>query len=151
MGHLKPIIKLFDSGWRYIQHAFFKLMILLVIWSWKCNNMLKKKITSLQTLVIWVCQTTLTIFPHWIFKPCIRNHKNCSKASSGAGKFAQNILTCKKSRYNVQNCKSGRHNQRHTFRRRNSRYKPTSTITPYYGLKVKGRRNRKTKTPSPCR
>ena len=48
------------------------------------------------------------------------------------------------------NSKSGRHNGLHTFRRRNSRYKPTSTNIPHYGLKVKERKNRKTKTPSPC-
>ena len=35
MGRLKPIIKPFDSGWNYIQHAFIKLMLLLVIWSWE--------------------------------------------------------------------------------------------------------------------
>ena len=111
--------------------------------------MLKSKITNLQTLVIWVCQTTLNIFPHWISKPCIRKHKNHSKASSGAGRFAQNLRACKKSRYNVQNCKSGRHNRCHTFRRCNSQHKPTSTNIPYNGLKVKGKKNGKTRTPSP--
>ena len=54
------------------------------------------------------------------------------------------------SRYSVWNCISGRHNRRHTFRRRNSRYKPTSTNILYYGLKVKGRKNGKAKTPFPC-
>ena len=87
MGRLKPIIKPFDSGWSYIKHAFFKLISLLVIWSWKCNNMLKKKIIILQKIVIRVCQTALNIFPHWISKPLIRNHKNCSKASKGARKW----------------------------------------------------------------
>ena len=133
----------------HIQHAFFKLFSLLVIWSWKCNNMLKKKITSLQTLVIWVCWATLNIFPHWISKPCIWKHKNHSKASNGARKFAQNLWACKKSRYNVRNRKSRRHNQRYTFRRHKSKYKSTSTNIPCYGLKVKGKKNEKTKPPSP--
>ena len=105
-GPLKPIIKPFDNEWNYILHIFFKLILFLVIWSWKCNNVLKKKITSLQTSVIRVCQTTLHIFPHWISKPCIRKHKNHSKASSGAGRFAQNLCAYKKSQYNVWNCKS---------------------------------------------
>ena len=50
----------------------------------------------------------------------------------------------------MRNYKSGRHNQRHTFRHSNSQYKPISTNIPYYDLKVKGKKNRKTKTPSPC-
>ena len=147
---LKPIIKLLDSGWNYILHISFKLILLLVIWSWKCNNVLKKKITSLQTLVIWICQTTLNIFPHCMSKPCIRKHKNHSKASSGAGRFAQYLLACKKWQYNIQNRKSGRHNQHHTFRRHNSRYRPTSTNVPYYDLKVKRRKKRNTKLSSLC-
>ena len=64
-------------------------------------------------------------------------------------RFPQNIRTCKKSQYNVRNCKSGRHNQSYTFRRCNSGHKPTWTNIPYNDLKVKGRRNGNTKTPSP--
>ena len=127
---------------------FFKLISLLVIWSWKCSSILKKKITSLWTLVIWVCKKTFNIFPRWIYKPRIRKHKNHSKASSGAGRFAQHFRACKKTQYNVRNCKYGRHNQCHTFRRRNSRYIPTYTNIPYYGLKVKRRKKGNNKTPS---
>ena len=134
-----------------VLYLSFKVISLLVIWSWKCNNVLKKKITSLHTSVIRACQTTLNIFPHWISEPYIRKHNNYNKASSGAERFAQNLRACKNSQYNVQNCKSGRHNQRHTFRRCNSRYRPTSTNSPYYGLKVKGRKKENTKTTSPCR
>ena len=100
-------------------------------------------------MVIWVCWSTLNIFPQWISRPCIRKHKNCSKAKNGAGRFAHNLCACKKSWFNVQNCKSGRHNQRHTFRWHNTWYKPSLTNIPYYDLKVKLRKNRKTKTPSP--
>ena len=113
--------------------------------------MLKKEVTSLRISIIRVCWTTLNIFPHWISKPRIWKHKNHSKASSGTGRFAQNLRACKKSWYNVRNCKSGRHNWRHTFRRRNSRHRCTSTNIPYNGLKVKERKNGKTKNPSPCR
>ena len=113
--------------------------------------MLKNKITILQTSVNRVCGTALNIFPHWISKPCIRKHKNHSKANSGAGKFSQNLCACKKSRIIVRNCKSGRHNRRHTFRRRKSQHKTTSTNIPYTGLKVKGRKNGGIKTPSPRR
>ena len=151
MRRLKAIIKPFDSGWNYILYTFFKLILLLAIWSWKCNNVMKKKITGLRTSVIRVCWTILNIFPHWISKPCFQKHKNHSKASSSAGRFAQSLCACKKSRYNVQICKSGINNQCHTFRRHKSQYKPTSTNIPHYGLKVKGRKNRKTKPSSPCR
>ena len=147
MGRFKSIIKPFDSGRNYIQHAFFKFILLRVIWSWKCNNILKKKITSLQTLVTWVYQTTLNMFPHWISKPCIRKRKNHSKISSGAGKFAQNLRACKKSQYNIPSYKLGRHNQRHTFGRCFSRYKFNSMDIPTYGLKVKSINNIKTKPP----
>ena len=91
----------------------------------------------------------MNVFPHWIIKPSIQKHKNHSKTSSGAGRFAQNLCVCKKTQYNVWNCNSGRHDQRHTFRRRNSRYRPKSTNIPYYGLKVKARKKENT-TPSPC-
>ena len=93
----------------------------------------------------------MNIFSQWISKPQIRKPKNHSKASSGAGRFAQNLRACKKSRYNVPNCKSGRHNRRHTFRRHNSRYKPISTNISYNGLMVKGRKSGNTTTPSPHR
>ena len=149
-GCLKPIIKLFDSGWNYILHIPFKLISLLVIWSWKCNNVLKKKITSLRTSVIRVCQSRLNIFLQWISKTCIRKYKNHSKAISGAERFAQNLRACKTSRCNIWNCKFRRHIQRHTFRRHNSQYKPSLTNILYYSLKVKRRKNRKTKSPSPC-
>ena len=126
------ITRLFDSGRNCILHLSFKLILLLVIRSWKCNNESKKKITSLQTLVIWVCQLTLNIFPQWISKPHIQKHKNHSKASNGARRFAHTL----RSQYNVWNCRSGRHNQRHTFGRHNTQYKPSLTNIPYYGLKL---------------
>ena len=128
----------------------FKLILLLVIWSWKCNIILKKEITSLWTLVIRVCQTMLNIFPYWISKPRIQKHKDYSKTSSGAGKFVQNLCACRNSLYNVRNCKSGKHNQRYTFRCHKSRQKPTSINIPYYDLKIKERKkNGNTKTPPP--
>ena len=136
---MKPIIKPFDSGWNYIQHTLIKLIALLAIWSWKCNNMLKNKITILQTSVIWVCETTSNIFPHWISKSRIRKHKNHSKASSGTGRFSHNLRACKKSRYNVWNYKSG--NTINVTLSYKSRHKPISTDIPYNDLKVKGRKN----------
>ena len=98
--------------------------------------MLKKKLTSLQTLVIRVCWTTMNMFPHWISKSCIRKHKNHSKTSNGAEKFAKNLRAGKNSQYNVQNCKSGRQNRRHIFRRLKPKYKSASTNIPSYCLKV---------------
>ena len=113
--------------------------------------MFKRKIRSLQILVIWVYWTTLNIFPCLISKPHIEKQKNHSKKRNGAIKFAQNLWACKKSKFNVWNCKSGRHNRRHTFRGRNLRYKSTSTNILSYTLKVKGYKNRKTNPPSPRR
>ena len=95
--------------------------------------MLKKKIPSLQTLVIRVYWTLLNIFPYWISKLYIRKYKNHTKASNGAEKFAQNLWSYKKSWYNVQNRKSGRHNQGHTFRRRKPKVNPSQ---PPFNLMV---------------
>ena len=91
----------------------------------------------------------MDVFPRWISKPQIRKHKNHSATSKGEGRFAHILHAFKKSQYNVRNCKSGRHNQRHTFRHHNTRYKPSLTNIPYYNLKAKERKNRKTKTQSP--
>ena len=73
MGRLKPIIKQFDSGWSYILNLYFKLVSLLVIWSCKCNNAVKKEIPRLGTSIVQVCRSTLNIFPQWTSKPRIRN------------------------------------------------------------------------------
>ena len=148
---LKQIIKHFERGWNYIQQAFIKLILFLVIWSWKYGAMMKNKITILRTSVNRVCGITLSIFPHWISKPCIQKHKNHSKASSSAGRFSQNLRACKNSRYHIRNCKSGRQNKRHTFRRHSSQHKPISTNIPYNGLMVKGKKKDNSKAPSPCR
>ena len=129
----------------------FKLISLLVIWSYNCNNAAKKNMTHLGTLIVQVCRSTLNIFPQWISKPQIRKPKNHRKSSSGAGRFAQNLRTCKKSHYDIRNCKSGRHNRRHTFKRHRSRYKSISTNIPYNALMVKGKKRGNTKPPSPCR
>ena len=144
------IIKPFDNGWNYILDLSFKLILLLVIWSWKCNNVLKEKFTSLGTSVIRVCWSALNVISQWISKPWIQKHKDHSKTSNGAGRFAHILLACKVSRYNVHNCKAGKHNRGHTFRRHNTWYKPSLTIIPYCGLKVKEKKNGKTKNPSPC-
>ena len=151
MGRLKLIIKPFDSGWNYILYLSFKLIPLLVIWSWKCNNALKKEITSLRTLATQVCWLALDVFPWWISKHRIWRHKNHSKTSNGAGRFAHILRACKISQYNVRNYKSGRHNRRHIFGHHNTLYKPLLTNIPYYGLKAKERKNRKSKIPSPCK
>ena len=111
--------------------------------------MLQNKIIVLRTLVIRVCQIVLNIFSHWISKPCTQNHKNHTKANSGARRFSQSLCACKKSQYNIRNCKSRRHNRSHTFRGCNSQPKSSSTDIPYNWLKVKGRKNGKTKTPHP--
>ena len=128
-----------------------KLILLIVIWSWKCGNLLRNKLTSLQTLVNRVSSTTLSIFPHWISKLRIRKYQYHSKASSGAGRFSKNLCLCKKSRFIVDNCKSGQHNRQHTFMHHKLQHKTTSNNIPYTGLDVKGRKKGKTKIPSPHR
>ena len=57
----------------------FKLVLLLVIWSWKYNNVLKKRVTSLQTLVTQIYRSALNIFPRWISKPTFKNQKTTTK------------------------------------------------------------------------
>ena len=132
------MIKPFDSGWSYILDLSLKLISLLVIWSCNCNNVIKKKvihlgtsiaqdhnvvkkkITHLGASIAQVCRSTLNVIPQWISQPRIRKPNKHRKASSGAGRFAHNLRTCKQSHYNIQNCKSGRHNRRHSFKRHKS-------------------------------
>ena len=89
------MIKPFDSGRIYILDLSFKLISLLVIWLYNCNNVAKKNITHLGTLIVWVCQSTLNVFPQWISKPWIRKPKNHRKSNRGAGRFAQNLRAYK--------------------------------------------------------
>ena len=93
----------------------------------------------------------MSIFSQWIFKLCIPKYKNHSKASSGTGRFYQNLCACKKSGFNERNCKPGRHNRQHTFMHCKLRHKTTSNNILYSGLKVKDRNKDKTKIPVPCR
>ena len=125
MECLKPIIKPFDSEWNYILDLSFKLILVLAIWLLKCNNGLKKEVTSLQTSITQVYRSALDVFPPWISKPQIRRHKNHSTTSKGVGRFTHILRASKKSQYNVGNCKSGRHNQCHTFWHNNTQYKPS--------------------------
>ena len=148
---MKPIIKPFDSGWSYILDLFLKLISLLVIWSYNCNNVAKKKVTHLESSLAQVFRSRLNVIPQWISKPRIKRPYKHRKASSGAGRLAQSFRICKKSHSDVRNCKSGRHNCHHSFKRHRPRYKPISTNIPYNGLKVKGRKSYKNKTPSPGR
>ena len=135
---MKLIIKPFDSGWSYILDLSLKLISLLVIWLYNCNNEAKKKVTHLGSSIAQVFWSIFNVVPRWISKPRIRRPYIHRKASSGAGRFAQNLHTCKKSHYDVQACKSGRYNRRHSFKSHRPRNKPISTNIPYNSLKVKG-------------
>ena len=148
---MKPIIKPFDTGWSYILDLSLQLISLLVIWSYNCNNIAKRKVTHLGSSIAHVFRLTLNVIPQWISKPQIKRSYKHQKASSGAGRFALNLRICKKSHYDVQNCKSGRHNWHHSFKCHKPRYKPISTNISYNGLKVKGRKSYKNKAPSPRR
>ena len=145
------MIKSFDSWWSYILDLSLKLISLLVIWSYNCNNAVKKKVTHLGTSIARVCWSTLNIIPQWISKPRTRKPKNHRISSSGAWRFAQNLGTCKQSYCDIQNCKSGRRNRRHSFKRHKPRHRPIYTNIPYDGLMVKGRKKGTTKPPSPRR
>ena len=100
MGHLKLIIKPFDSGWNFIQYIIDMLISLIVIWTWKFGSMARSNIISLQTSVNQVCNTAWDLLPKWISKPRLRLHKNHDKTSHGAGKFSQNFCESKRSWYN---------------------------------------------------
>ena len=95
-----------------------------------------------------IYSTALNLSPEWISKRCLQKNKNHSKISSGAGRFSQNLHTCKKTLYNERNCKSGRHSQQHTSMNRKSQHKTITTDMPYMGLKVKARNESKAKLPS---
>ena len=93
---MKPIIKTFDIRWSCILDLSLKLISLLVIWSYNCNNVAKKKVTHLGSSIVQVFRSTLNVIPQWISKPRIRRPYKHRKASSGAGKFAESLCTCKR-------------------------------------------------------
>ena len=143
------MIKTFDSGWSYVVNLSLKLISLLVIWSYNCINVTKKKVTHLGSSIVQFFRSTLNVIPQWISKPRIKKSFKHWKASSGAGQFALSLRICKNSHYNVQNCKSGRHNQRHSSKQHRPLYKPVPSNITYEGLKVKGRKGYT--FPLPCR
>ena len=73
------MIEPFDSGWSYILDLSLKLISLLVIWLYNCNNAVKKKVTHLGTSIVQVCRSTLNVIPQWISKPRIRKPNNTGK------------------------------------------------------------------------
>ena len=131
------MIKPFDSGWSYILNLFSKLILLLVIWSCSWNNIKKKKVTQLGSLIVQVFRSTLNIIPQWISKPWINKSFKHQKASNDAGQFAINLRKRKYLHYNVQNCKSGQHNWRHSFKHHRLRYNPCPSNITHDGLTVK--------------
>ena len=141
------MIKPFDSGWSYILDLSLKLISLLVIWSYNCNNAAKKKVTHLGSSIVQVFWSTLNIIPQWISKPRIKRSFKHQKSSSGTGQFALNLRICKNSHYDVRNCKSGRHNQWYSFKQHRPRYKSISINIPYHGIKDKGRKDYTTLSP----
>ena len=95
MGSLKPTIEPFDSGSSYILDLPSKLISLLVICSYNCNNATKKKVVHLGSSIAQVSQSILNVIPQWISKPRIRRPYKHLKTSSVAGRFAQSLRTCK--------------------------------------------------------
>ena len=107
-----PIIIPFDTEWIFIQHMIDKLIYLILLWSSICRNIV---ITSLHSLVNYVCNIAWNHWPEWKSTPHVNRDKNHHRTSHGAGKFSRKLYNSKKSSYNERNCKSGRHNRQHTF------------------------------------
>ena len=131
------MIKPFDSGCSNILNLVLKLISLLVIWSYYCSNVTKKKVTHLGLSIVQAFRSTLNIIPQWISKPESFKYR---KARNGAGWFALNLHKCKNSYYHVRNCKSGRHNRHHSFKQHRPWHKPIPSNIAHDGLKVKGRK-----------
>ena len=129
----------------------FNLISLLVIWSCNCNNATKNKNTCFGTSVAQVFWSTLNVISQWISKPRIKRPYKHRKASSGAGRFAQNLRACKKSQYDIRNCKSNRHSRRYTFKYCGSQSKPIFTNILYNGLIFKQRKKGNIKALSHCK
>ena len=146
-GRLKPMIKLFDSGWNYILNIFSKLISLIVIWPCYYSSITKKKVTHLGTSIVQVFQSTLNIIPQWISKPRIKKSFKHQKASNGAGRFAITLRKCKYSDYDLQNCKSGGQNKRHSFKEHSLQHRPCPFNNTYEGLTVKRRKGYTTNSP----
>ena len=107
-----PIIIPFETGWIFIQHMIDKLIYLILLWSWIYRNSV---ITSLHSLINYVCNVAWNHLPEWKSTPYVRWDKNRHKTSHGAGGFAQKLCISKESNYNERNCRSGRHNRRYPF------------------------------------
>ena len=104
------------------------------------------KVTTCETIVCAIktlseaaISTPITIYK-WFNKPGIQHTKKNLKTSNGSGKFSHNLRKSKKSCYNKRNCKTGRHGRRHTFMKRNSQTKRTTTNNTSQDLKIKGRK-----------
>ena len=128
-----------------------KFIYPILLWSWVFSDIV---ITSLHSLVNYVCNTAWNHLPEWNSTPHVRKDKNCYKTNNGAGKFSQKLRVSKESSYNERNCKSERYNRRHTFICR----KPwkvcqdmNTTCLPNMDLKVKTRNDKETKFPPPRR
>ena len=126
-----------------------KLVYLIPLWSWICCNIV---VTSLHSLVNYVCDIVWNHLPNWKSTPPVRRDKNRHRTSHGARKFSRKLCGSKKSSYNERNCESGRHNRRHTFlSRKPSKIHQDTRKTTLPDLKVKTRSDGETKFPSPRR
>ena len=103
---------------------------------------------GIKTLSKAVISTPIVIYK-WFNKPRTRHIKKDLKTSNGSGKFSHKLRKSKKSCYNKRNCKTGRYGHRHTFMKRNSRTKRTTTNDTSQELKIKGRKLGTFKSPLP--
>ena len=122
-----------------------------MIWSYNCNNAMKKKITHLGTSIVRICQSILNEFPQQISNIESESPRITTYQVAEQEDLYKISVHVKKSQYDVQNCKSGRRNQRHTFKCPKSRYKPIFINILYNGLMVKERKGGNSKNPSSFR
>ena len=106
------------------------------------------KVTACETFVCAI--RTIAIY-RWFNKPQTRHTKKDLKTSNGSGKFSHKLCKSQKSCFNKHNCKTGRHGCQHTFMKRNSRTKQTTTNDTSQDLKIKDRKLGTFKSPPPRR
>ena len=87
-----PIIIPFDTGWTIAQHMIDKLIYLILLWSWIFHKIM---ITSLHSLVNYVCNIVWNHLPDWKSTPPVRRDKNRDKTGHVAGRFSRKLYGCK--------------------------------------------------------
>ena len=139
MGHLKPIISPFITGYHFIHYKFNKIIYLVLFCTLVASTITRKAIIYKLKILFKLITSAPNTVSNWINKPRPHYTKKQRKTSHGNGKFSQNLCASKSIWYNERNCRSRRHGHQHTFRKHKCQTRHTTTHSPNTGLSIKSR------------